>query len=103
MVDRRRVTVARAPAHRFQVRANPSMSARRTANRASERLRHQVANWRRQWSASPAGLLSRLLPGVEVGGHGGWGKRGAVDGDVGEAAGEEVTAALQHPGPQARR
>ena len=54
---------------------------------------------RRQSSVSPAGFLSRLLSGVEVGGHGGWGKGGAVDGDVGEAAGEEITAALQHPGP----
>lgn len=54
---------------------------------------------RRQSSVSPAGFLSRLLPGVEVGGHGGWGKGRAVDGDVGEAAGEEITAALQHPGP----
>ena len=42
-------------------------------------------------------------PGVEVGGHGGRGKGGAVDGDVGDAAGEEITAALQHPGPQAGR
>ena len=54
---------------------------------------------RRQSSVSPAGFLSRLLSGVEVGGHGGWGKGGAVDGDVGEAASEEITAALQHPGP----
>ena len=54
---------------------------------------------RRQWSVSLAGFLSRLLSGVEVGGHGSGGKGGAVDGDVGEAAGEEITAALQHPGP----
>jgi hypothetical protein len=54
---------------------------------------------RRLWSVSPAGFLSRLLSGVEVGSHGGWGKGGAVDGDVGEAASEEITAALQHPGP----
>src|SRR5690242_10549087 len=54
---------------------------------------------RRQSCVSPPGLGSRLLPGAEVGGHGGWRKGGAVDGDVGEAAGEEITAALQHPGP----
>jgi hypothetical protein len=54
---------------------------------------------RRQSSVIPAGFLSRLLSGVEVGRHGCWGKGGAVDGDVGEAAGEEITAALQHPGP----
>ena len=59
-------------------------TARRSAgNQASARL------------AVGAGLLS----GVEVGGHGGWGKGGAVDGDVGDAAGEEITAALQHAGP----
>jgi len=54
---------------------------------------------RRQSSLSPPGLRSRLLSGAEVGGHGGWGKGGAVDGDVGDAAGEEIAAALQHPGP----
>jgi hypothetical protein len=45
----------------------------------------------------------RLWPGVEVGGHGGRGKGGVVDGDVGDAAGEEVTAALQYPGAKAGR
>jgi hypothetical protein len=62
-------------------------------------FRHGDPPQRRQLSVSPAGFLSRLLSGVEVGGHGGWGKGRAVDGDVGEAAGEEITAALQHPGP----
>ena len=54
---------------------------------------------RRQSSVSLPSFRSWLLSGVEVGGHGGWGEGGAVDGDVGEAAGEEVAAALQYPGP----
>jgi hypothetical protein len=54
---------------------------------------------RREPGVSPPGFRRRLLPGVEVGGHGGGGKGGAVDGDVGDGAGEEVTAGLQHPGP----
>ena len=57
---------------------------------------------RRQSSVSPPGLRSRLLSGVEVGGHGSWGKGGAVNGQVGDTAGEEITAALQRPGPQVR-
>jgi hypothetical protein len=57
----------------------------------------------REPSVSPPGFRRRLLPGVEVGGHGGRGKGGAVDGDVGDGAGEEVAAALQHPGPQGGR
>ena len=40
---------------------------------------------------------------MEVGGHGGRGKGGVVDGQVGDAAGEEVTAALQYPGAEAGR
>ena len=31
----------------FQLAGEASMSARRTANRASERVRHQLVNWRR--------------------------------------------------------
>jgi hypothetical protein len=46
-VDSRRVTVARARPLASRTRAKDSMSARRTANRATDRVRHQVVNWRR--------------------------------------------------------
>jgi len=47
MVHSRRVTVAAGPAPGFEVPGDVSMSARRTANKASDRVRHQVADWRR--------------------------------------------------------
>src|SRR5690348_5774595 len=47
MVDSRRVTVARARPRASSSRAKDSMSARRTANKARDRVRHQVVNWRR--------------------------------------------------------
>jgi hypothetical protein len=47
MVLSRRVTVARARPLASRSLAKPSMSARRTANRATGRVRHQLANWRR--------------------------------------------------------
>ena len=43
----RRVTVARARPLVSSSRAKLSMSARRTENRAMDRARHQVVNWRR--------------------------------------------------------
>src|SRR5580704_11431344 len=47
MVHSRRVTVARARPLASSSRAEDSMSARRTANRARDRARHQLVNWRR--------------------------------------------------------
>jgi hypothetical protein len=47
MVDSRRVTVARARPLASSSLAKPSMSAQRTANKASDRNRHQVVNWRK--------------------------------------------------------
>ena len=44
MVHSRRVTVARALPLASSSLAKPSMSARRTANRARDRARHQVVN-----------------------------------------------------------
>ena len=57
MADSRRVTAARARPLVPRSRAKPSMSARRTANRASERPRHQPANCRR-----PRAYASRVRP-----------------------------------------
>src|ERR1700722_12531935 len=47
MVQSLRVTVARARPLASISRANVSMSARRTENSGSDRLRHQLVNWRR--------------------------------------------------------
>jgi hypothetical protein len=41
------VTVARARPLASRSRAKVSMSARRTANSPTERVRHQLASWRR--------------------------------------------------------
>src|SRR5450631_2136158 len=60
MVDSRRVTVARARPRASRSRAKPSMSARRTANKAKERVRHQVVNWRR--SSAYASRVSPRYP-----------------------------------------
>src|ERR1017187_7971265 len=60
MVDSRLVTVARARPLASRSRANPSMSARRTANRATERVRPQVVNWRR--SGAYASRVSPRYP-----------------------------------------
>ena len=47
VVDRRRVTVARAGPRASSSRAKVSMSARRTENSGRDRARHQPVNWRR--------------------------------------------------------
>src|SRR5690348_17970554 len=57
MVDSRRVTVARALPRASSSRAKDSMSARRTANKARDRVRHQVVNWRRS-----SAYASRVRP-----------------------------------------
>ena len=60
MVHSRRVTVARARPRASRSRAKDSMWARRTANRARERARHQVVNWRR--SSVYASLVGPRYP-----------------------------------------
>src|SRR5690242_9734951 len=60
MVHSRRVTVARARPLASSSRAKDSMSARPTANRARERARHQVVNWRR--SSAYASLVRPRYP-----------------------------------------
>src|SRR5256885_14365937 len=57
MVDSRRVMVARARPRASRSRAKVSMSARRTADRETERARHQVVNWRRS-----SAQASRIRP-----------------------------------------
>src|SRR5580698_10009439 len=57
MVDSRRVTVARARPRASSSRAKLSMSAWRTANKASDRVRHQLVNWRRS-----SAYASRVRP-----------------------------------------
>src|SRR6516162_1847218 len=57
MVDSRLVTVARARPFASRSRAKPSMSARRTANSARDRARHQLVNWRRS-----SAYASRVRP-----------------------------------------
>jgi hypothetical protein len=47
MADSRRVTVARGRPLASRSQAKVSMPARRTANRATERVRHQLVSWRR--------------------------------------------------------
>ena len=47
MAHSRRVTVARARPRASSSRAKVSMPARRTANKDSQRIRHQLVNWRR--------------------------------------------------------
>src|SRR4249919_3977611 len=60
MVHSRRVTVARARPRASRSRAKLSMSARRTANRLRERVRHQVVPWRR--SSAYASLVRPRYP-----------------------------------------
>src|SRR4029077_19222166 len=57
MVDSLRVTVARARPRASRSRAKPSISARRTANKARDRARHQLVNWR-----SASAYASRVRP-----------------------------------------
>src|SRR6516165_8579102 len=57
MVHSRRVTVAPARPRASRSRAKPSMSRRRTANRFSERLRHELVNWRKS-----SAYASRVRP-----------------------------------------
>src|SRR5690242_15808336 len=60
MVDSLRVTVARARPITSRSLAKPSMSTRRTANKARDRARHHVVNWRR--SSAYASLVRPRYP-----------------------------------------
>ena len=60
MVHSLRVTVARARPLASSSRAKDSISARRTANKARERARHHVVNWRR--SSAYASLVRPRYP-----------------------------------------
>src|SRR5919204_841220 len=55
-----RLTVARARPLASSSQAKPSMSARRTADNAIDRARHQLANWRR--SRAYASLVRPRYP-----------------------------------------
>src|SRR6266567_7165502 len=85
MVDSLRVTVARARPIASSSLAKDSMSARRTANSASERARHQLANWRRSRAYAsrvrpryPARNPARAIRSASV--KAGWIVVSAVDG-----------------------